>query len=1528
MATIVGNTGSEKINGTPSADTITGGGGNDTIDGGAGDDLITGGNSADSLVGGDGNDTLVGGAGDDTLLGGAGNDSLLGGAGADDFYADAGNDTIDGGTILDPSNFSDRNLISFHNAAAGVIVNLATGVALDGFGGIDSIKNINFVNGSIYNDSITGSTANLAEGFEGGPGDDTIDGGAISGSGYSLANGAGNSNLVSYSSAKAAVQIDLALGIATGGSGNDKLFNINGVIGSNYADSLKGSASTNLTEYFSGGAGNDTIDGGPGLDIAGYGDSPTGVTVNLNTGTASDGFGGTDKLSNIEGIDGSDKSDSLIGDAGDNVILGQLGNDTLTGNAGNDTLDGGDGDDIFYGGNGNDSMLGGAGADDFYADAGNDTIDGGAIYDSEDLTDRNKVDFSNAPKAVVVNLATGSAQDGFDGVDTLKNINYVLGSNFNDFIQGSSALGVELFEGGLGNDTIDGGAITGGGWDLTTTKPTNPNAVIYASAKSAVQVDLNLGIATGADGTDKLVNINFVVGSDYGDTLTGSNNTEVVELFFGRGGNDTIDGGMGIDLADYGSGNATAVNVNLLTGIALDGLGGTDKLINIEGVIGTSKNDTLVGNDSNNYLLGSDGNDTMTGNAGNDTLNGGLGDDYFYPGTGSDSIVGGEQRSTPWLSATGDYDRLIYTSTAGITVNLSTHTVEVKGETGTDTYTGIEQLRGATNAADVFTGRTSSSAQDVIANGSTIWLLGYGGNDVFNFTGYGYQQPWVPGITVDYSWSTTPIQVSGAGAMVNVSYGAKGTQLAGTDTITNAGSLEGTLYDDVFDLSKVTIGSLGYITDTEKGTSSLYLYLGYGGSDTVKGNGVTRVDFSQVTTSSNSLGANINLTLASANLGNLSYNTTALGTFTYSGVNFVAGTKFNDTLIGGVAANDNVEVFKGNGGDDFIDGGRGYDRASYKNSAEGIQVDLALGKASSLSQGTDTLRSIEDIQGSNYADLIDARNFVGGYTSTTANVGSYWWGFNSVVPEGGDDTILGNGSTRIGYSNSMLPITVDLKQGYADARYSADISSPLYATLGRDTFSGVYYVIASAYDDLLYGGGAGRTSLGVATETFRGGPGNDTIDGRDGRDFASYSDSPAGVTADLRLASNQVQDGWGFVDSLANIEGIVGSNYADSVTGGAADETFGGLMGADWFDGGGGSNTISFADDDAGVTVRLSGWVGTTGSKLPAAQGSALDGSGSIDQFTNVQAVEGSNFNDLIVGDANDNFLEGRGGNDTIDGGVGSDWVVYAHAMRSVTVDLSAYRASDDGEGLGDAAPGDAVESDTLISIENVRGGWAADRITGNSEANFLEGGAGNDTMDGGGGTDTAVFNSTRGASALFATGNSWTISASADGTDTLTNIERLKFSDGARALDMGVTQSGGQTALLLGAVLPGKLALDASKQALVGSVVGLFDQGFTLSILAGALLRLDIWSILTGQSVGTTAPYTPRTLAENTAIANYLLTNVNGVAPDANTLQTAVTALHNETSQGAWLAQLAASTAGQTHIGLTGLANTGLDYI
>ena len=1652
-------------------------------------------------------------------------DSVVGGAGDDTFEGLMGADWFDGGAGV--------NTISFAESDSGVTVRLsgwvgstgfmlatAQGSALDGYGSIDQFTNVQAIEGSNFNDLIVGDANNNI--LEGRGGNDTIDGG--DGIDWVVYDHAMRSVIVDLSAYRASDdgegQGDAAPGDAIE---SDLLLNIENVRGGWAADRITGDSKANVlqggagNDTLIGGAGNDTLDGGDGEDTVILSGAFANYSIQFDQSSksysvvAKSGSDGSKVLISVENVVFSDKS-VVLG----SYLVGTLGSDNLVGGSADDTILGGEGNDTISGGAGNDSLSGGPGADDFVADSGNDTIDGGAILDvSNRLTDRNSISYSSSPLAVKVNLATGIAQDGYGGVDTLRNINIVIGSAFNDLITGSSANYPEIFIGGAGNDTIDGGTITSAGIAVDNSTgdllPGNSNLAGYSNAKAAVQVDLAIGSASGGDGNDALININGVTGSDYADTLKGSNASE---YFIGGAGNDTIDAGPGFDFAGYGDA-PKAVNVNLETGVATDGYGSTDNLLNIEGVEGSKYNDTLTGDLNDNYLSGRDGSDRLSGGAGNDTLAGGLGDDFFYPGPGSDLIIGGEQRSVPWLTTNGDYDRLVYTSSAGITVNLSTRTVSVKGEVGTDSYTGIEQIQGGANVADIFSGRTSGSAQDVAVGGSTIWLLGNGGSDTFNLEAYGYQQSWTSGIAVDYSWSSTPIRVSGNGATVSVSYAASGAQLAGTDTIINLGLLGGTPFDDIFDLSKVTISSGGYITDTEKNASSTYLYLGYGGSDTVIGNGVTRVDFTYVTISSNGTGANIDLRLGVADLSNLGNGILYLGTFTYSGVNFIAGTKFSDTLIGGVASNDNIEVFRGNGGDDYIDGGRGYDRASYKGSSEGVQIDLALGRASSASSGADTLRSIEDIQGSNYADTFDARGFVGGYVSTTANVGSIWWGQNAFQGEGGDDIIIGNGSTRIYYSNSMLPVKVDLQQGFADARYEADKASPLYLTLGRDTLSGVYSIVGSAYDDQLFGGGAGNTAIGRAFEVFRGGAGNDFIDGRDGNDKANYSDSPAGITVDLRLSSGQVQDGWGFVDTLVSIEQINGTNYADSVIGGAGDDTFEGLMGADWFDGGAGVNTISFAESDSGVTVRLSGWVGSTGFMLATAQGSALDGYGSIDQFTNVQAIEGSNFNDLIVGDANNNILEGRGGNDTIDGGDGIDWVVYDHAMRSVIVDLSAYRASDDGEGQGDAAPGDAIESDLLISIENVRGGWAADRITGDSRANVLQGGAGNDTIDGGGGTDTAVFsgvfanytvnfdvasgnylisdrvggdgtdtlksieiarfsdrsinlspaldfiqptialatskstpliagqsasisftlskvstnfvasdvtvsggvlsnftgsgtsytatftpatNSTTNGvvsigsgvftdlagnenadgsdsnnrltftvntitglsvsgtagndSLVGGTGNDtvdggtgldtltysgvranysvasngygYSVTSSADGVDAITNIERIKFSDGTLALDLGVDQSAGQAVLLLGTVLPFKLAIDASKQSLLGSVIGLIDSGFSMPVLSGALLRLDIWSILTGQSVSSKS----RTLAEDTLIVNYLLTNVNGMPPDSSTLNAAADTFHNEPAQGAWMAQLALSTAGQSHIGLIGLSATGVSYI
>jgi hypothetical protein len=83
--------------------------------------------------------------------------------------------------------------------------------------------------------------------------------------------------------------------------------------------------------------------------------------------------------------------------------------------------------------------------------------------------------------------------------------------------------------------------------------------------------------------------------------------------------------------------------------------------------------------------------------------------------------------------------------------------------------------------------------------------------------------------------------------------------------------------------------------------------------------------------------------------------------------------------------------------------------------------------------------------------------------------------------------------------------------------------------------------------------------------------------------------------------------------------------------------------------------------------------------------------------------------------------------------------------------------------------------------------------------------------------------------------------------------------------------------------------------------------------------MRLPIWDVLTGKAAPT-----------NTNIASYLLTNVNGVAPDATTLANAVTSLNAETdfaSQGNFLWHLAESAVNLTHVGLVGLASSGLVF-
>lgn len=169
--------------------------------------------------------------------------------------------------------------------------------------------------------------------------------------------------------------IDMTNPIFDGSSRLDNL-TVNGTIGNDTIttgfgnDTIHGMAGDDTIHA---GFGNDTIFGGPGADViygeggidtVSYGAAVSAVNVNLSTGLATGG-GGSDTLSGIEGVIGSDFADTLTGSSADELLHGGDGNDVIAGGGGADVLDGGYGDDtITYdsaalyidGGDGNDTL--------------------------------------------------------------------------------------------------------------------------------------------------------------------------------------------------------------------------------------------------------------------------------------------------------------------------------------------------------------------------------------------------------------------------------------------------------------------------------------------------------------------------------------------------------------------------------------------------------------------------------------------------------------------------------------------------------------------------------------------------------------------------------------------------------------------------------------------------------------------------------------------------------------------------------------------------------------------------------------------------------------------------------------------------------------------------------------------------------------------------------------------------------------------------------------------------------------------
>lgn len=155
-------------------------------------------------------------------------------------------------------------------------------------------------------------------------------------------------------------------------------------------------------------------------------------------------------ISEVGNIKGTQYSDSIQGDGGDNKFWGYRGADELKGHQGNDTLYGGRGDDHLYGGFDNDILIGGAGADH---------LDGGLLHwqtgEDQDVEGIDTASYEGSDDGVRVSLATGTGSGGDAEGDTLVNIESLTGSDHRDRLTGDTY--ANTLEGGRGDDVLEGG---------------------------------------------------------------------------------------------------------------------------------------------------------------------------------------------------------------------------------------------------------------------------------------------------------------------------------------------------------------------------------------------------------------------------------------------------------------------------------------------------------------------------------------------------------------------------------------------------------------------------------------------------------------------------------------------------------------------------------------------------------------------------------------------------------------------------------------------------------------------------------------------------------------------------------------------------------------------------------------------------------------------------------------------------------------------------------------------------------------
>lgn len=1282
-------------------------------------------------------ENITGGINSDTLRADANKNSLLGSKGDDTLQGRGGDDFLDGGENSDTADYSDATgdvVVDLHSAT-----NTASGAGV----GTDTLKDIENILGSNFDDTFIGSIDN-ANIFDGAGATDTVD--------YSKLTDLNNDKVV----------VDLSNEIATVISGgtkpSDTLKNIENAIGTAGNDTFIGNSVNNV---FDGGVGNES-------DKADYSNvSNTGITVDLSQAvqTVSVSSSNIDTVKNIEDFDGSNQDDIFImkgNDTTSNVIDGKAGVDTIsyeaysnsvevdmTTNTNNtsdsllniENLKGGSNDDTLRGNDLSNSIEGLNGADTFYSSKGSDTLIGGDdssidIVSYEKETKKVVVN-ANADEYLVTKVANSNNEDVLKGIEEVHGSDYeddftggdnadtFKGGNSNDILRGEGAndllygqSGDDTLLGGIGNDYLDGG-----------TNSLVGDTVSYENRNESVNVDLTLGEATatiGSSETDTLKDIENITGSTVKDEITGDENKNTL---LGMQGNDTLSGEAGDDYIDGGSGNDEVIggagadrlyggsgddtfkihseqseltgdiidgqedidtldysNINSGVNIRLNGSTNSKATIissseehtikNIENVIGTTGNDTIQGDSNNNILNGKDGIDTIS-----------------------------------FEDATSNISANIGTDDKTIDSNLLNAT-QSTGDGSVDTIEEFENIIGS-KQDDTFVGSSSSNKITGNLGQDTIYgqagaddLRGGEGNDLLN-GGSGADDIYGDGGTDTVTYEDAS----------NVNVNLRGI----SNGIANENYNGTTSTDKLYSIENV-IGSSG--DDTIEGNEEDNTLIGGAGNDTISfensTTGVT-VDLTNTTSKQNTNDGNdliqgFDNILGSKNSDNLTGNSNA---------NIIHAGLLDDT-IEGLAGNDTIY---GQAGDDVIDGSS--------------DLDTLYGGS-----GDDTF----------IASLLDGNDVINGFETT------------GTESSDDKDTIDYSG---INDSSYHLEVNLSNSDIAGVLNNSANIKQDL-TTEQTDTISNIENIIGTSGNDTIIGSSEANQLKGEAgDDTFIGGAGNDQIIGGahtvglNGGDWVDYSYSLNNIYTDLNSENRVYIDtdgvtGFGVndeVDTLSQIENIKGSNInskADTIIGNSednsilglkGDDTIDGGAGSDYLDGGEGENTLSFESLNEGVSVDLSNSSATTSKH-----------SDTIKNFTNIIGTDLSSQEDILIGDNNNNTIKGLAGNDTLEGkggvdklfgGSGNDTFILGindgedtidgEDGSSDTVDYSSLNSSESlnldldtsTATTATVTNGSTTFTDSVVNIENIKGGAGDDKLTGDAFKNSLWGNAGDDILDG-----------------------------------------------------------------------------------------------------------------------------------------------------------------------------------------------------